>query len=414
MEAVTHQRERLGRFVDLARVYRGWTKGELSTALRRDPTKIIPQSGNPKLDLIAGIAEALDWTIGDVAESVCSDTTVTSNRDDETSFDSMDKAVYEAHREARWNDMIELSKAMLSRAETPKQRAIAFNRMAGGYNGLGRYANALRVIQAAITEPGIPESTRFMLHINLANAHYTLWHLVEAKSIASELISQIGTVDRAERNERARFAFLKFVRGNSIRRMMSESDSRIRMLAEMSRADLSDACDMYEELNTEFDEPYYRGLRNVCRGALIEIDAADGASSPEDAVSRVLEGLDGVVDPSKVEPDIELESWGWWAIFGCNITLRHLTGDHMHRHMAVFTNKAIEIGERLGNWSMRERAFTLEHFRRQQADIQGVSQEPWPLDDEDIRVITGTMGRFPAFRDVGWQILQNAQVLESE
>ena len=414
MEAVTHQRERLGRFVDLARVYRGWTKGELSTALRRDPTKIIPQSGNPKLDLIAGIAEALDWTIGDVAESVCSDTTVTSNRDDETSFDSMDKAVYEAHREARWNDMIELSKAMLSRAETPKQRAIAFNRMAGGYNGLGRYANALRVIQAAITEPGIPESTRFMLHINLANAHYTLWHLVEAKSIASELISQIGTVDRGERNERARFAFLKFVRGNSIRRMMSESDSRIRMLAEMSRADLSDACDMYEELNTEFDEPYYRGLRNVCRGALIEIDAADGASSPEDAVSRVLEGLDGVVDPSKVEPDIELESWGWWAIFGCNITLRHLTGDHMHRHMAVFTNKAIEIGERLGNWSMRERAFTLEHFRRQQADIQGVSQEPWPLDDEDIRVITGTMGRFPAFRDVGWQILQNAQVLESE
>lgn len=378
MEAVTHQRERLGRFVDLARVYRGWTKGELSTALRRDPTKIIPQSGNPKLDLIAGIAEALDWTIGDVAESVCSDTTVTSNRDDETSFDSMDKAVYEAHREARWNDMIELSKAMLSRAETPKQRAIAFNRMAGGYNGLGRYANALRVIQAAITEPGIPESTRFMLHINLANAHYTLWHLVEAKSIASELISQIGTVDRGERNERARFAFLKFVRGNSIRRMMSESDSRIRTLAEMSREDLSDACDMYEELNTEFDEPYYRGLRNVCRGALIEIDAADGASSPEDAVSRVLEGLDGVVDPSQVEPDIELESWGWWAIFGCNITLRHLTGDDMHRHMAVFTNKAIEIGERLGNWSMRERAFTLEHFRRQQADIQGVSQEPWP------------------------------------
>ena len=86
----------------------------------------------------------------------------------------------------------------------------------------------------------------------------------------------------------------------------------------------------------------------------------------------------------------------------------------MHRHMAVFTNKAIEIGEQLGNWSMRERAFTLEHFRRQQADLQGVSQEPWPLDDEDIRVITGTMGRFPAFRDVGWQILQNAQVLESE
>jgi hypothetical protein len=82
MEAATHQKERLGRFVDLARVYRGWTKGELSTALRRDPTKIIPQSGNPKLDLIAGIAEALDWTIGDVAESVCHDPSPVSNQNE--------------------------------------------------------------------------------------------------------------------------------------------------------------------------------------------------------------------------------------------------------------------------------------------------------------------------------------------
>jgi hypothetical protein len=326
----------------------------------------------------------------------------------------MDEAVYEAHREARWNDMIDLAKAMLAKADTPKQRAIAFNRMAGGFNGLGRYANALRVIQAAITEPGIPESTRFMLHINLANAHYTLWHLVEAKSIASELISQIGTVDRAERNERTRFAFLRFVRGNAVRRMMSESDSRIKTLAGSCREDLSSAEKMYDGLIKDFDEPYYRGLRNVCRGAIIEADAADGGISAETAVNRILEGLDDVVDPSKIEPDIELESWGWWAIFGCNIALRHLSGDDMHRHMAVFTNKAIEIGERLGNWSMRERAFTLEHFRRQQADLQGVTQEPWPLDDEDIRVITGTMGRFPAFRDVGWQILQNAQVLESE
>jgi len=414
MKAVMHQRERLGRFVDLARVYRGWTKGELSTALRRDPTKIIPQSGNPKLDLIAGIAEALDWTIGDVAESVCNDAPASSNRHDELTFEAMDESVYQAHRDARWNDMVDLAKAMLSKAETPKQRAIAFNRMSGGYNGLGRYANALRVIQAAITEPGIPESTRFMLHINLANAHYTLWHLVEAKSIASELISQIGTVDRAERNERTRFAFLRFVRGNAVRRMMSESDSRIKNLASRSREDLSSAQRLYEDLSKEFDEPYYRGLRNTCQGALIEIDAADGEINASDAVERILEGLDGVVDPSQVEPDIELESWGWWAIFGCNIALRHLSGDDMHRHMAVFTNKAIEIGERLGNWSMRERAFTLEHFRRQQADLQGVSQEPWPLDDEDIRVITGTMGRFPAFRDVGWQILQNAQVLESE
>ena len=64
------QRERLNQFVDLARVYRGWTRGELSKALGRDPSKIVPESGNPKLDLLVGLADALDWQIGDVAESV--------------------------------------------------------------------------------------------------------------------------------------------------------------------------------------------------------------------------------------------------------------------------------------------------------------------------------------------------------
>ena len=41
MHAIANKRERLGRFVDLARVYRGWTKTELSAALHRDPTKLI-------------------------------------------------------------------------------------------------------------------------------------------------------------------------------------------------------------------------------------------------------------------------------------------------------------------------------------------------------------------------------------
>ena len=55
------QRRRLNRFVDLARVYRGWSRTELSRVLGRDPSKLVPESGNPKLDLIVGLADALDW-----------------------------------------------------------------------------------------------------------------------------------------------------------------------------------------------------------------------------------------------------------------------------------------------------------------------------------------------------------------
>ena len=101
MHAIANKRERLGRFVDLARVYRGWTKTELSAALHRDPTKLIPQSGNPKLDLIAGIADALDWTIGDVAESVCQDLPSGDESHEDLSFKELDEKIWQVHRDGK-------------------------------------------------------------------------------------------------------------------------------------------------------------------------------------------------------------------------------------------------------------------------------------------------------------------------
>ena len=66
--------------------------------------------------------------------------------------------------------------------------------------------------------------------------------------------------------------------------------------------------------------------------------------------------------------------------------------------MALFTNKADEIANRLDNWSMRERVFTLQHAGHQR--FIGWTGQPIPMtiDSEDIRMITGTMGRFPQFR----------------
>ena len=181
-----------------------------------------------------------------------------------------------------------------------------------------------------------------------------------------------------------------------------------------ARIDLEASREQYLLLAEEFDDNSYRGVANTCLGALHEVDAASGILDPHEAIEQIELGLDAVIDPTAVPLGDILESWGWWAIFGCNISLRHLEGEDLHHHMALCTNKAIEIAERLGNWSMRERAFTLEHFRRQQAKLEGIPEQGWALDEDDIRVITGTMGRFPSFREVGWQILRGANVLESD
>lgn len=414
MHAIANKRERLGRFVDLARVYRGWTKTELSAALHRDPTKLIPQSGNPKLDLIAGIADALDWTIGDVAESVCQDLPSGDESYEGVSFKELDRRVLDAHRAGSNDLLISLASEMLRRASNSTERALSLCRLYLGFESQGRYGNALKVIQQAASEQGIPAKGRLNIQANLANAHYSLWHLIESRAIATDLIETIENSPQMDRMERSVHASALYVRGNTYRRMLAENEHDRAHICQKAIRDLNRSLLEYTELAQEYSDPRYTGIANTCTGALMEVRSAEGTLCPVEAVKQLAAGLDEVIDPDAMPVGDQLESWGWWAIFGANVSLRHLEGDLKHRQMAVFTNKAIEIGERLGNWAMRERAFTLEHFRRQQADLTGVEEDPWPLDEEDIRVITGTMGRFPAFREVGWEILRNARVLEND
>ena len=73
--------------------------------------------------------------------------------------------------------------------------------------------------------------------------------------------------------------------------------------------------------------------------------------------------------------------------------------------IAVFTNKADEIATHLDNWSIRERILSVQYV------LAGALEQTPVLDDEDVRQIAGTMGRFPAFRCDGWQLLRSACVL---
>jgi hypothetical protein len=79
--------------------------------------------------------------------------------------------------------------------------------------------------------------------------------------------------------------------------------------------------------------------------------------------------------------------------------------------MAVFTNKGYEIADRLDNWAMRERLFTMEFLQRQRLNELAGFPVEWTIDNEEVRLIVGTMGRFPMFRTTGWKILQTATVV---
>ena len=80
--------------------------------------------------------------------------------------------------------------------------------------------------------------------------------------------------------------------------------------------------------------------------------------------------------------------------------------------MALFTNKADEIANHLNHWSMRERVFSMQ-FEGRQRLIGWTGQDiPLVIDNDDVRLIAGTMGRFPQFRETGWSILNNGNIIK--
>ena len=410
------RRDRLSQFVDLARIYRRWTRIQTAQALGREPSKVVPESGNPKLDLVVGLAEALDWDVGDVAEGIWRDEAEAYGEIEtmaERGFAILDREAIEAHRAGEYRRMTELSRALFLAAHTGSERATAANRLAGAYDGLGRYTKALAALQRGLAEPGVPSHVRMMLEVNLANAHYALWHLVEACSVANSLVERFQSRPAETRSERVVEAFGHYVRGQSERRLIETDPLSGNSHAQRAREDLQIALTSYSALAKEFDDASYAGIANTCTGAIFECDAALGVMDPLRAAEALSAGLDQVVDVVNYPPGDWLESYGWWAIFGCNVVLRGLSGPEMHRHMAVFSNKTAEIAERMENWSMRERAFTFEHLRRQRMNESLGYATEWLLDDDDVRTVTGTMGRFPSFRETGWRILESARSLHT-
>ena len=405
------RRDRLSRFVDLARVYRGWSRQELASNLGRDLSKVVPDSGNPKLDLVVALAEALDWSVGDVAQCVWDEPMGLPPCG--LDFATLDAQAMEAHRAGDWRRLVAGGAMLLRAASTPAERARALNRISGGHDGLGRHGKSLECIREALSLAPLTPGLELMLRVNLCGAHYALWHVAEARASARELVEQFEARPPEGRLERVAQAFALMYRGQCARRAIAAMPDTAKRNATEARADLERAGTLFSKLAREFGDDSYGGVANTCRGALMEVDCALGTLDPVDAVATITEALGGVEDPQLAPPGDWLESYGWWCIFGCNIAVRYLQDPQFHRAMAIFTNKAVEIADRLDNWSLRERAFSLEQARRDRLQKSTGFDAEWVLDEDEVRTITGTMGRFPSFRETGWKILTEARIVGS-
>lgn len=411
MDRSERRRARLARILDLAQTYRGWTRKELARALRRDPTKLIPGSGVPKLDLVVDLAGVLDWSVEDVVTLFWDQPEEGRDETTPADFEAIDATMRDAHGQGQFTLLTTLAKRALELARTPEERAMAYNREAGGWDGLGRYQNALKAIQNGLREAPVGGELRRILQSNLANSYYALWSLVEAKAIAGDLISRFEAVPPTSERDRWTHAFARYVAGHTHRRLMATEAEDTEMHAAIGRRNLEAAIEAYESLAAEREDHSLDGIVHTCEGGLLEIDATDGRIATDEALARVHAVING--DGAEDRPSgNELESIGWWCIFGCNIALRSVSDERtLQKHMAVFTNKADEVAEAVDSWAIRERVFTMEHARWERAVGCTGFDIPCIVDEDDVRIITGTMARYPTFRETGWQILNSAKVV---
>ncbi|MBT8486131.1 MAG: hypothetical protein HKO59_15240 [Phycisphaerales bacterium] len=408
------RKARLEQLLRLAQTYRGWTRKELARALGRDTTKLVPASGLPKLDIVMDLARVLDWPVEDVAQHLWAEsaTEASAPEDADLNFTTAEQRSRDAHRDGRYHDALRLARHAHAVSVTGEERAIASNREAAAWDGLGRYNECLRATRRGLGETGVSTRRRLILQSNLSTAYYSLWQLIEARGTAQCVIEWLDTHAPTDQLAHVVLAHGHYVRGNAYRRLMTLEPENHRHCAELARRDLDTARTRFLALADEHDDDSYRGVAHTCEGGLLELDACLGNRDPRVVLERFADALNGLVNPNEFPSGDWLESYGWWCILGCNVALRHVTDERaLQSHMAIFTNKADEIAERLDNWSLRERVFTMEYARRQRfADWTGVESD-WTIDHDDVRIIAGTMGRFPAFHRTGWRILQSAKVV---
>jgi len=410
------RKERLENLLNLARVTRGWSRAKLARSLDRDPTKILPASGNPKADYLIKLSDVLEWPVGDVVDAIWSGGVherTDQSPETEASFKELAQGVTDAVSKADYRAVVDISQQMYTIARTADERAHACIREAAGWDGLGRYPKVLECSKRGLHQGALSLRLRLALQATLAHAEYTLWDLTPALG-ACEVLARWYEGNPPERPlDRKRVAYVHYVRGNTHRRLMAVEPENRDYHTSGARNDLLKAIEIYKNIDDPRAVGSVEGFVRTCEGGLLEVNVELGSMRPLNAVDRIVDSLSTLPARDDTEHADLIESHGWWCIFGSNIALRHLRGRDLQNAMGVLSTNALAIADRLDNWAMRERVFTMQFALHQiMVDSTGYDLQ-YTINDEDRSLISATMGRFPSFRPVGWQILETARVVNA-
>ncbi|MDI9403393.1 MAG: hypothetical protein QM516_05925 [Limnohabitans sp.] len=391
-------RERLEELQALARTYRSWSVKELAHALGRQPGRLIPESGMPKIDLVVALAKALDWPVEAVVEHLvkpASDARRTIVQDSAADFarlynESLAKRVKRDFAEA-----VRLAVRAGAAADTPTRQAAALSAEAAAHEAAGCFTESVRCLRHAVLIDGVAIEWRMLCDAKLANMLFMQGQPAHALGIASSVLEYLETLPLHDVAKSAR-AMAYWARGHALRASIPLGNCEPwTALAQNARADFVRARDIVGDLadGPNATDCHYGTMAASIDAVQLELDALCAPESAE----QVIRALVAIVrEEGTLEPTLG-ERKAWAAIALANTAKRFLEDEMQRRgilEIASATLRAHAIAT--SNWYFAHQHLELDAERRRK--LAGNAVAPRALDAIEAKLVAGVLGQVPAAR----------------
>jgi tetratricopeptide (TPR) repeat protein len=399
-------RERLEELQALARTYRNWSVKELALALGRQPGRLVPDSGMPKIDLVVGLAKALDWPVEAVVDhlmkpasngrkpAVVHDTAADYAR---LYNESLEKRLARDYTEA-----IRLAVRAHAVADTPNRKAAALILEAQTHETMGSYTESVRCLRDATRIDGASVEWRLYSDANLANMMFMQGNGTQALGIATSVLEYSDKLPSTVVSRTTRM-LAHWSRANVLRTAIPLGATSLwRSLAASARDDFHAAQAAGEEIMREVGEsPVYCATFLSCIEPLVlEIEAICDEACAESAVRRILAIMrDG--EPGSLGNG-ERKAWAATALAA---TVKRFTSDEMQRRGLLDMASAVLRAHAVAtsNWYFAHRHLDLDAERRRTLAGNGVASRA--LDAVEAKLVAGVLGQIPSARESASEFL---------
>lgn len=392
-------RERLEELQALARTYRNWSVKELAHALGRQPGRLVPDSGMPKIDLVVGLAKALDWPVEAVVDHLMKPSgdprKQVITQDTAADYARLYSESYQKRRERDLTEAVRLAVRAGAVADSPNRCAAAMVVEAQAHEAAGSYIEAVRCLREASRVQGISLDWRMVCDANLANMLFMQGQGTHALGLASSVLDYASSVADTHVVRWAKVQAL-WARGHALRCSIPlASCDPWKALAESASADFRSARELVDSLMSETDGGaiFYGTMQASLEPVLIELEAV---RDPDHSEQHLRALLDIVREGATTEPSVG-ERKAWAAVALTN-TAKRFVSDEMQRRglleVASATLRAHAVAT--SNWYFAHQHLELDAERRRQLTGNGVASRA--LDAVEAKLIAGVLGNVPASR----------------